>query len=154
MNKMTQKKYPVSISLNVTFAEGIKSAKAALHKIENYPDDKQLENMKFIASNIFEVVRKEVALDKPIIVSSFFRHKDLNKVIKVASKTSDHPKGSAMDLKKASGAKYTNADIFNFIKDNLDFDQLIWEKGDSTEPKWVHVGLRRNVRNRKQVLYK
>ncbi len=151
---MSQIKYPVNISDNITFAEGIKSAKATLHKIKNHPNAEQLENMKFIALNVFEPVREHVAKGTPVRVSSFFRHIDLNKVTKGASKTSDHPKGRAMDLKTLSPEDYTNADIFNFIKDNLDFDQLIWEKGTKTEPAWVHVGLRRNVKNRKQVLYK
>jgi hypothetical protein len=51
-----------------------------------------------------------------------------------------------------SGVKgITNKDIFNYIKENLDFDQLIWEFGNSKEPDWVHVSYTKD-KNRKQIL--
>jgi zinc D-Ala-D-Ala carboxypeptidase len=146
-------KYPVNISPNVTFAEAVRSDKAKELGIKNYPDSEQLENMKYIALNVFEVVREKVAKGKPVIVSSFFRCKELNSKIKRASKTSQHMKGEAMDLKKSLKADYTNAEIFRFIRDHLEFDQLIWEYGDMNEPDWVHVSLSRTGKNRRQIIY-
>ena len=56
-----------------------------------------------------------------------------------------------MDIRSSNKSKFTNADIFNYIKDNLDFDQLIWEFGTDKEPRWVHVSYKKSG-NRKQVL--
>ena len=145
--------YPTNISDNITFAEATRSATAVKHGLPNLPDQEQLENMIYVAENVFEPLRKAVAHDKPIIVSSFFRHHKVNSKIKGASKTSDHPHGCALDLKKARNADYTNADIFRYILKHLDFDQLIWEYGTTTEPRWVHVSLRKHGPNRKQVIY-
>jgi hypothetical protein len=59
------------------------------------------------------------------------------------SSTSQHTKGEAMDIK-------IDAKGFYFIKDKLNFDQLIWEFGNNENPQWVHVSF--SSRNRKQVL--
>jgi hypothetical protein len=60
--------------------------------------------------------------------------------------------GRALDLDQdGHGNGVTNADVFNYIKSNLDFDQLIWEFGTDKNPDWVHVGYRKGA-NRKQVL--
>jgi zinc D-Ala-D-Ala carboxypeptidase len=146
--------FPDNISENITFREATRSATAERLGISNLPDAEQLENMKFIAEHIFEKVRAEVARGKPLVVSSFFRHPLLNREVPGASASSDHMSGSAMDLQRTSRSAYTNADIFNYIRQKLDFDQLIWEKGTDKEPQWVHVSLKRKGNNRRQVLYK
>ena len=56
-----------------------------------------------------------------------------------------------MDIRLAHDSNHSNADLFNYIKDNLDFDQLIWEFGNDEEPKWIHVSYKAES-NRKQVL--
>lgn len=145
--------YPENISDNITLSEATRSRTAEMYGLENLPNEKELENMKHIANRIFQVVRKKVAKEKAILVTSFFRQKLVNAKIKGASKTSQHPKGEAMDLQKTPIAKYTNKEIFDFIKENLEFDQLIWEYGSKVEPKWVHVSLKRIGKNRNQVLY-
>lgn len=66
------------------------------------------------------------------------------------SATSDHPKGLALDLQGTNGT--TNKEIFDWAKENLDFDQLIWEYGTKEEPAWVHISYRGKGKNRKQVL--
>ena len=71
----------------------------------------------------------------------------MNKVIGGA-RTSQHMMGEAFDLKALDA---TDSQIFHFIKDNLNFDQLIWEFGDNVNPDWVHVSLSR-THNRKQIL--
>jgi len=75
----------------------------------------------------------------------------LNKAIK-GSKSSDHCKGRALDLDQDyRGNGVSNAQVFEYIKDNLEFDQLIWEFGSKENPDWVHVGYRKG-NNRKQIL--
>ena len=73
----------------------------------------------------------------PIKINSFFRSIELNEAIG-GSSTSQHCEGRAMDIDDTYGCK-TNSEMFNYIKDNLDFDQLIWEFGDDEEPNWIHV---------------
>jgi hypothetical protein len=50
------------------------------------------------------------------------------------------------------GTDITNAQIFNYIKDNLNFDQMIWEFGTDANPDWVHVSFAANRSQRKQIL--
>jgi hypothetical protein len=131
------------ISKHISYKEAVNSNYAKKHKIKNEPDDEQLENMKLIAKEVFEPLREWVG--GPIKVNSFFRSEKLNTSIG-GSKTSSHLKGQAIDL-TTMGLK-TNGQIFNYIKDNLEYDQLIWEYG-RVNPKWIHVSFN-SVKNRKQ----
>tara|TARA_B110000908_G_scaffold19320_1_gene21719 strand:+ start:196 stop:642 length:447 start_codon:yes stop_codon:yes gene_type:complete len=133
------------ISKHISYKEATNSNYAKKHKIENNPNDEQLENMKLIAKEVFEPLREWVG--GPIKVNSFFRSEELNTGIKGSLKSS-HLKGQAIDL-TTMGLK-TNLEIFNYIKDNLDFDQVIWEYGRNN-PVWVHVSYK-SKNNRKQVL--
>lgn len=128
------------ISLNVTFAEAVKSSSAAMLNIENVPDAACLENMRRVAGNVFERVRYEVCGNKPLAITSFFRSAELNKSIG-GSATSQHCRGEAMDLDADVFGNGTNKAIFEYIRDFLPFDQLIWEFGDGQNPAWVHVSL-------------
>ena len=98
-----------------------------------------------IAEKIFEPLREWVG--GPIRVNSFYRSEALNTEIKGAYK-SQHLTGNAIDI--TTMGKKTNSEIFYYIKDNLDFDQLIWEFGH--EPKWLHVSYKSKKDNRRQVL--
>jgi len=133
------------ISKHISYKEATNSNYAKKHKIENKPNEEQLENMKLIAEKVFEPLREWVG--GPIRVNSFFRSEDLNIGIG-GSKTSSHLKGQAIDI-TSMGLK-SNLEMFNYIKDNLEFDQLIWEYG-KRNPKWLHVSFN-SVKNRKQVL--
>jgi zinc D-Ala-D-Ala carboxypeptidase len=75
----------------------------------------------------------------------------MNKAIAGAASNSQHCKGEALDLDNDAVEYPTNKDIFNYIKNHLDFDQLIWEFGDNQNPAWVHVSYNKD-KNRKQVL--
>jgi len=46
----------------------------------------------------------------------------------------------------------TNAEMFNYIKDNLEYDQLIWEFGTDENPDWIHVSYVGPGKNRKRNL--
>jgi len=101
-----------------------------------------------IAINIFEPLREWVG--GPIKINSFYRCKELNKAIGGSSR-SQHCEGRALDLDDIYGHK-TNAEMFDHIKNNLNFDQLIWEFGDKNNPNWVHVSWVSEDENRAKVL--
>lgn len=137
----------MNISKYITLAEATTSQTAVRKKIPNVPNAQQIENMKTVGTMVFDKVREHFG--KPIRVSSFFRSLRLNNAVGGASK-SQHVEGKAIDMQGTNGL--TNAEIFHYIKNNLDFDQLIWEFGNDTEPAWVHVSYNRG-KNRKQILY-
>jgi hypothetical protein len=123
------------ISKHITLREGIESFTAKRRGIENIPSKYQLTNMVGVAENIFEPLRKWVG--GAIKINSFFRSDELNKAIGGSSK-SQHCQGRAIDIDDVYGHK-TNAEMYNYIKNNLDFDQLIWEFGTDENPDWVHA---------------
>ena len=130
----------MNLSAHVTLAEFENSPTATTHGINNKMSSSQIESAKLLCENIFEPLR--AYLNIPIKISSGYRSVQLNKMIK-GSSTSQHTKGEAMDIK-------IDAKGFNYIKDNLKFDQLIWEFGNNENPQWVHVSF--GPKNRKQVL--
>ena len=83
-------------------------------------------------------------------VSKWRRCKKLNSAIGGSSR-SQHCEGRAIDLDDTFGHK-TNAEMYNYIKDNLDFDQLIWEFGNDKNPDWVHVSYVSSDENRRRIL--
>jgi hypothetical protein len=108
-----------------------------------------LADAKSLCEKVFEPIREHFG--KPIKLSSGYRSLALNKAIPGSSRTSQHCLGQAMDIDGDILGGISNKDIFNFIKDNLEFDQLIWEFGGSSNPDWVHVSLKPSG-NRKQML--
>jgi len=137
-----------NISDHITFKESINSFTAKRKGIENVPDEYQITNMYILAHKVFEPLRKWVG--GPIKINSFFRSTELNKAIGGSSK-SQHCEGRAMDIDDVYGHK-TNSEMFNYIKEKLDFDQLIWEFGDDEEPDWIHVSYCSSDENRKRCL--
>lgn len=142
----------MKLSKYITLAEATRSKTAKELGLLNAPNDTELAAMKNIAQKIFDPVREFVG--GPLYASSFFRSKQVNSKIKGASTTSQHVKGEAIDIDTKKFRNGTNAQIFHYIKDNLEFDQLIWEYGTDDEPAWVHVSLKRSGTNRRQVLRK
>ena len=136
------------ISEHISYKEGVYSITATRRGINNIPNDEQLENMETVAEEVFEPLR--VYVDGPIKINSFFRCEELNKAIGGSSK-SQHCKGQAIDLDDTFG-RATNAEMYYFIKDKLDFDQLIWEFGDDDNPDWVHVSYVSEEDNRNRCL--
>ena len=136
------------ISEHISYKEGVYSITATRRGIDNTPNDEQLENMETVAEEVFEPLR--VYVDGPIKINSFFRCEELNKAIGGSSK-SQHCKGQAIDLDDTFG-RATNAEMYYFIKDKLDFDQLIWEFGDDDNPDWVHVSYVSEEDNRNRCL--
>lgn len=136
------------ISEHISYKEGTRSVTALRLGIDNTPDQYQLTNMQVIAENIFEPLRKWVR--GPIKINSFLRVPDLNKAIG-GSESSQHCQGRAIDIDDSYGHK-TNAEMFEYIKKHLDFDQMIWEFGDDNNPDWVHVSYVSPDRNRGRCL--
>ncbi|WP_047445410.1 D-Ala-D-Ala carboxypeptidase family metallohydrolase [Alistipes sp. ZOR0009] len=136
----------MNLSKNLTLEEVTKSSTAEKLKIRNdNMTEEVLANLKALAEAIFQAARDKLG---PIRISSGYRSPELNKAVG-GSQTSQHSKGEALDLQ---GISVSNKELFMFIKDHLDFDQLIWEFGTNTNPEWVHVSYRRSGKNRKQVL--
>lgn len=143
----------IEISKFLTYDEATKSPTALRLGIPNIPDNEQLLNMQYVAQEIFDPVRQFVG--GPLLASSFFRSKELNDAVPGSSKTSQHMTGEAIDI-DADGYSYgSNLAIFNFIKNTMEFDQLINEYPDKLGiPAWVHVSKKRIGWNRMEVLVK
>jgi|TARA_R110002072_G_scaffold12971_2_gene55068 hypothetical protein len=133
------------ISKYISYKEATHSDYAKRNKIANKPKAEHIENMELLAEKVFEPLREWV--EAPIKVNSMFRSLELNSALKGAVRSS-HLTGNAMDITSMGGK--SNLEMFHYIKDNLDFDQLIWEFG--AEPKWLHVSYESEKENRKQVL--
>ena len=136
------------ISEHITHKEAVRSNTALRLNLKNIPDDYQVSNMVGIATHVFEPLREYVG--GPIKINSMFRSQDLNTAIG-GSTSSQHCQGRAIDLDDTFGYK-TNAEMFNYIKNNLSYDQIIWEFGDSNNPDWVHVSYVSIDQNRKKNL--
>ena len=138
----------MKVSDNITYKEALHSNTAKRLGIENVPDKFTFETMQITAEHVFEPVRKH--FNEPIYISSFYRCEELNKAIGGSSK-SQHCKGEAIDIDDVYGVK-SNAEMYNYIKENLNFDQLIWEFGSSKNPDWVHVSYVSQAENRNRCL--
>jgi len=136
------------ISKHISYKEGVYSITATRRGINNDPNDEQLNNMELLAEKVFEPLREWVG--GPIKINSFFRCPELNKAIGGSSK-SQHCHGQAIDIDDTYG-KVANSEMYHYIKENLDFDQIIWEFGDDDNPNWVHVSYVSEEDNRKRCL--
>ena len=138
----------MKISDHISYKEGIKSNTALRKGIDNTPNRYEQTNMEVTAEKIFEPLRKWVG--GPIKINSFYRCEELNRTIGGSSK-SQHCQGRAIDLDDTFGYK-SNAAMFDYIRNNLSFDQLIWEFGDDNNPAWVHVSYVSEDQNRVRVM--
>jgi hypothetical protein len=139
----------MKISQHLSLSEVTRSDSAKRHGIDNTPTAEHLENFKLLAEKVFEPIRAHFGV--PIHISSGYRSKALNQFVK-GSASSQHCKGEAIDIDMdGSSNGVTNKMIFDFIKEKLDFDQLIWEFGSDSNPDWIHVSYTKTG-NRKQKL--
>jgi hypothetical protein len=134
------------ISKHFTLAEFCNSAAAKRYGISNIADDKSIKNLTILAETILEPIREH--FEKPIHITSGYRSPALNKKIGGAH-NSQHLIGQAVDIDN-DNTDVSNSEIFNFIKNNLKYDQLIWEFGNDENPAWVHVSF--SNKPRKQIL--
>ena len=135
------------ISKHISYHEGTYSRTAERRDLDNTPNKEQLKCMKEVAENLFEPLRKWVG--GPIKINSFFRGEPVNTAIG-GSTRSQHMKGQAIDIDDTFAHK-TNAEMYHYIKDNLDFDQMIWEFGTDKNPNWIHISWVSHRPNRKKL---
>ena len=136
------------ISKHISYKEATQSQTAVRKGISNEPDAYQLQNMQLLAEKIFEPLREHFGV--PIAINSFFRSQKLNKAIGGAA-GSQHTQGRAIDIDDTLGG-VSNKQMFDWIRENLDYDQLIWEFGNNSNPDWVHISYVSESENRKRVL--
>ncbi len=136
----------MKLSTHLDLSEVIRSESAKRNGISNMPIPLHIENFKLLAEKVFEPVRLHFGV--PIHISSGYRSIELNKCIG-GSLTSQHCTGEAIDIDMdGSPSGVTNKMVFDYIKDNLVYDQIINEFDYS----WVHVSYAANGKNRKQAL--
>ena len=140
----------MKLSQHLDLSEVIRSESAKRNGISNMPIALHIENFKLLAEKVFEPIRTHFGC--PIHISSGYRSAELNKCIG-GSLTSQHCSGEAIDIDMdGSTSGVTNKMVFDYIKDNLDYNQLIYEFGDSKNPDWVHVSYKATGKQKKQVL--
>ena len=125
----------MKLSANFELAELIKSQVAERKGIPNNPSPDHIDNLKSLCINVLQPIRSE--FDKPVIISSGFRSAEL--CIAIGSKpTWQHAEGKAADLEIPG---VDNMELAMWIKNNLNFDQLILEFYKDGEPNsgWIHV---------------
>jgi hypothetical protein len=138
----------MQLSKNLSLAEVMRSETAKRKGVSNMPTPEHIENFKKLAEKIFQPIREHFGV--PIHISSGYRSAALNKAVG-GSSSSQHCTGEAIDI-DMDGTSITNKQIFDFIKEHLEFDQMIWEFGTSANPDWVHVSYESTGKQRKQVL--
>jgi len=138
----------MQLSKHLALAEVMRSETAKRKGISNMPTPEHIENFKKLAENVFEPIREHFGV--PVHLSSGYRSAALNKAVGGAS-SSQHCKGEAIDI-DMDGTTVTNKQIFEFVRDNVNFDQMIWEFGTDANPDWVHVSYNSDGAQRKQIL--
>tara|TARA_R110000751_G_scaffold306736_2_gene426057 strand:- start:735 stop:1280 length:546 start_codon:yes stop_codon:yes gene_type:complete len=151
-----------TVSKYVSYEEVIHSNTAKSKGLDNNPTDEQLNLIRECAINVFDPLRKHT--NAPIKINSVFRGPELNKAIGGSSSsqhcvgldTSKNSYGAAFDIDDYYWVKdrseFNNTEMADWIRTNLDYDQLIYEFPINGYPKWVHVSYRPDGKNRKQNL--
>jgi zinc D-Ala-D-Ala carboxypeptidase len=146
------KKKQEKISSNISYKEATFSQTANRLKIKNVPTEAHLKNMRLVAEKVFQPLREWC--EHPIRINSMYRCAELCEAIG-SSASSQHTKGQAIDM--TSLGDKSNRELFEWIKENLDFDQMIWELGgdpakEGTSPRWIHISYVNKKANRNRIL--
>lgn len=120
------------------------SATARELGIDNTPTKDAIENIEALVSKVLDPLRD--AFGKPIYVKSGYRSVDLNKAVG-GVKNSQHIKGEAADI--TANSREDDQWLFEYIRDNLPFDQLI----DEYNYSWVHVSVKADGCNRRDIIH-
>jgi hypothetical protein len=139
----------MQLSKNFEVAEFARSSSAKRLGISNQPTEAHIANMKLLCEKVLQPVRDHFG--RSIFLSSGYRSAALNAKTPGASSTSQHCTGEAVDI-DMDGTEVSNKEVFDFIKEHLEFDQLVWEFGTDANPDWVHVSFESTGKQRKQVL--
>ena len=122
------------------------SATAIRHGIDNVPSTDVVARLEALCNNVLEPLRRRFGV---IRITSGFRNGQLNRLVGGVP-TSQHLKGEAADI--SIGSLEVGEKMFDFIKANLDFDQLIFERVRRTGARWIHVSYRADGQNRHEAL--
>ncbi len=134
----------MKLSAHFDLAEFTRSESAKRHGVSNEPTAEHQANLKVLCERVLEPIR--IFNEGPLNISSGYRSKNLNHFIG-GSLSSQHCEGKAADIDMDGMSGKTNKEIFEYIKNNLEFDQLINEFNYS----WVHVSYNAG-KNRNQIL--
>lgn len=138
------------ISKYVSEKEAYGSETAIKHGISNSATEVQRKNVVRTAK-MFDVIREHFGC--PISIHSFFRCQKLNKLVG-GSKTSQHTKGEALDLSARRYGGTTNREVFEFVKEYINFDQMIYEKpNEKGEASWIHISYKHKGNRREVLVY-
>ena len=141
----------MKIGKYITLEEATKSQLAVYRGLKNEPVGAEISAMAKLCAHIYDPLCDHFGIKLPF--SSFYRSAALNAALKGSSSTSQHCQGEAMDIDlDGSGLAITNSVVFQYIMNNLPFDQLIWEFGDKKNPAWVHVSYEAGGMQRGMVL--
>lgn len=139
----------MNISLNVLKNEVTTSTSSVRMNLSNEPSETVMASIRSLCNNIYEPVFSGNSKSKVRILNCY-----INEDLCVATglnRSCQYAKGQAMDLDGSLGGM-TTVDIFNYIKEKLDFDVLVWEFGDSTSPDWVRVSYVSEEKNKGLIL--
>lgn len=134
----------MQLTKNFTLEELTYSATANAYKISNKPNAEQIENLKRLAINILQPIRDKFGV---VGISSGFRSVRLNEKVN-GKPNSQHKTGEAADIGYVKGTRLK--DVFKYIKDNLDYDQLLYEIAGGVI--WIHVSYVSKEKNRHQAI--
>lgn len=136
----------VRLSENFGLNEFLYSDTANRLGIDNRPSVLVIDNLKYLVLNIMQPTRSH--FDKPILITSGFRCAMLNKAVG-GKPSSQHLMGQACDFIMPNVSPKL---VFEYIKNNLDFDQLLFEY-DNHGNRWIHVSHRKDGKNRKHAIF-
>ena len=139
----------MKLSNNFSLSEFTDSNTAERRGIDNSPTAEHIHNMVALCENVLQPLRERIG--KSIRVSSGYRSEALNDAIG-GSKTSEHSKGMAADIKLIVNGENQSQILYNTILAmDIPFRQMIWEFGDDDTPNWVHISFNPSD-NKKQCL--
>ena len=130
----------MKLTNHFTLSEFTYSETAQRKNIDNTPSPNAIANIKALCEEVLEPAREEYG--RAMIISSGYRSEQLNKAVGGA-KTSQHMTGCAADIVCSEPRR-----LFDIIKANGKFDQLLWEHAGKTQ--WIHVSYKPNGKNRQQ----
>lgn len=138
----------IQLTPHFMLSEFTRSSTATARHIDNTPNEEHIANLRYLCEQILEPLRQH--FNTPVLISSGYRCPELNKAVG-GSKTSNHMYGYAADLQIPDIT--TGRERFTWIKDNCQFDELIWEHSTPTSKDyWIHVAIRRIGQNRQKVV--
>lgn len=128
----------MKLSRNFSLEELTHSSTADARGIVNYPDNQSIQNLKKLCNDVLQPIRDKYG--KPIYITSGYRNPALNRAVD-GSQTSQHLTGSAVDIDVANNRELWDVIVSMIRSGEITVGQLIWEKGNSIAPSWIHISL-------------